>query len=267
MQALKNFYKNKRVLITGNTGFKGAWLSLWLEEMGAEVAGISLDPPSNPSLYPILKLSKIKHQRLDIREYKPLAEAIAQARPEIVFHLAAKTVLLQSYTEPIETYKTNVIGTLDVLEASFKAGTVKAVLNITTDKVYANKSEVLAYKETDRLGGHDPYSSSKACSEILTSAYKNSYYNAAGIGLSTARSGNCIGGGDWGGNRIVPNLVKSIARSKESNYFLKGGKVKIRVNAIRPWLHIFDVIYGYLLLAKATYQKPNDYSGAWNFGP
>lgn len=264
---LKEFYKGKRVVVTGNTGFKGAWLSLWLDRMGADVTGISLNPPSDPYLYPMLKYGNTKSHKCDIRNHDALAELIKKEKPELVFHLAAMPILLQSYDGPLDTYMTNVIGTLNVLDASLKAGSVKAVVNVTTDKVYENYDEVLAYKENDRLGGHDPYSSSKACSEILTSAYRDSYYSQAGIGISTARSGNCIGGGDWGMNRLVPNIVKAINKSKESNYFLKGSKVKIRASSIRPWQHVLDVMKGYLMLGKATYRHPEEFSGAWNFGP
>ena len=263
----KNFYKGKKVVVTGNTGFKGAWLSLFLDKLGADVTGISLNPPSDPYLYSILKYENVKTHKCDIRNHDALAELIKKEKPDVVFHLAAMPILLQSYDSPLETYMTNVIGTLNVLDASFKAGSVKAVVNVTTDKVYENYNEVLAYKENDRLGGHDPYSSSKACSEILTSAYRDSYYSQAGIGISTARSGNCIGGGDWGMNRLVPNIVKVINKSSETNYFLKGGKVKIRASSIRPWQHVFDVITGYLMLGKATFQRPEEFSGAWNFGP
>ena len=264
---LKNFYKGKKVMVTGNTGFKGAWLSLWLDRIGADVTGVSLNPPSDPYLYSILKYENVKTHKCDIRNPNALAELVKKEKPEVVFHMAAMPILLQSYDSPLETYMTNTIGTLNVLDASLKVGSVKAVVNVTTDKVYENYDEVLAYKENDRLGGHDPYSSSKACSEIVTSAYRDSYYSQAGIGISTARSGNCIGGGDWGLNRLVPNIVKAINKSSETNYFLKGGKVKIRASSIRPWQHVLDVMKGYLMLGKATYQHPDEFSGPWNFGP
>jgi len=264
---LKSFYKGKKVVVTGNTGFKGAWLSLWLDKIGAEVIGISLNPPSEPSLYPILKYSNVKTHKCDIRQHEELNSLIKKEKPDMVFHLAAMPILLESYNNPLDTYMTNTIGTLNVLEASLKAGSVKAVVNVTTDKVYENYDEVLAYKETDRLGGHDPYSSSKACSEIVTNAYRNSYYLQAGIGLSTARSGNCIGGGDWGMNRLVPNIVKAINKSKDTNYFLKGNKVMIRASSIRPWQYVLDVVKGYLMLGQATYQESEAFSGPWNFGP
>jgi CDP-glucose 4,6-dehydratase len=252
------FYSNKRVLITGHTGFKGAWLSLWLSEFGANVIGFSLKPPSAPFLYESLGLKdNVKSIRGDIRKYGAIEKVIRDYDPEIVFHLAADPILLNGYESPLDTYNINAIGTLNLLEASRKKGNAKAIVNVTTDKVYENTGRLKGYVESDKLGGHDPYSSSKACSELITQAYGDSFFAQSGIGVATARAGNVIGGGDWGKYRLVPDLVRSLTK-KES--------VKIRnPSAIRPWQYVLDVLSGYAKLAEMIYRQPEKYSGAYNF--
>jgi CDP-glucose 4,6-dehydratase len=253
---MKRFYKNKKILITGHTGFVGSWLTLWLSNSGAEVIGFSLNPPSKPYLYRILNLEdKITNIRGDIRNRNKVESIIKEYRPEIVMHLAAQPILLKSYEEPINTYLTNVIGTLNLLEANRKNDNLKAILNVTSDKVYENVKQRKGYVEENKLGGYDPYSSSKSCSEIVTNAYKNSFYNE--IGVATARAGNIIGGGDWGENRLVPGLVESSINKKR--IFIRHPK------SIRPWTHIFDILNGYLTLTNAAYNNPEKYSDSWNF--
>ncbi|MDE1860602.1 MAG: CDP-glucose 4,6-dehydratase [Candidatus Micrarchaeota archaeon] len=253
---MNNFFRNKTVLVTGHTGFVGSWLALWLKESKADVVGLSLNPPSNPYHYKILGLSRdITDIKGDIRKSATVNRVLRERKPDIVMHLAAQPILLDSYGNPAETYLTNVIGTLNVLEASRKAGSVRAFLNVTTDKVYENIGTKSRYKETDKLGGSDPYSSSKACSEILTQSYRDSFMSGAGI--ATARAGNILGGGDWGAHRLVPGLVWS---------HISGKPLLIRhPDAIRPWSHVLDILNGYLTLTEKLYKNPKRYSGPWNF--
>lgn len=250
------FFKKKKVLITGHTGFVGSWLTLWLHELGAEITGISLDPPSNPYHYDFLNLkNKINDMRTDVNNAPRIKSIVNDFKPEIIFHLAAQPILLRSYEDPVKTYATNITGTVNVLEALSKEGSAKAFVNITSDKVYANVSKKVYYKEDSKLGGKDPYSSSKACSEIITSSYRSSFLSD--IGVATARAGNILGGGDWGAYRIVPNLVVSYINKK--TLYLRNP------NSIRPWTNILDILNGYLILAERLYRYPKKYSSPWNF--
>jgi len=261
---LLNIYRNKKVFITGNTGFKGSWLTLLLQHAGAIVTGYALEPVSIPNHFDLLKKEN-KTYFNNILENNKLLEAIQKAEPAIIFHLAAQPLVRASYSDPLNTYKTNVIGTLNLLEAAKNCSLVKAVVLITTDKVYENKEITKAYIETDELGGYDMYSSSKACCELLIKSYRNSFLNIDkykidhNILIATARAGNVIGGGDWSEDRLIPDIVKATA---------KGKKVSIRnPYAVRPWQHVLDCIYGYLLLGAKLLQEETAFSGAWNFSP
>lgn len=255
-----NFWRGKKVFVTGHTGFKGSWLALWLHHLGAEVSGYALAPPTEPNHFELAGLAgTIRSTIGDIRDYDRLNAAVLQAEPEIVFHLAAQPLVRESYLSPAETYAVNVMGTVNLLEAVRAAASVRAVVNVTTDKCYENREWPWGYRENERLGGHDPYSSSKACSELVTSAYRASFLGETGVGISTARAGNVIGGGDWASDRLLPDLL----RSAET-----GQVLKIRLpNAVRPWQHVLEPLAGYLLLAQALFADPVRYSGAWNFGP
>ena len=245
------FYKNKRILVTGHTGFVGSWFSLLLFSLDADIIGFSLHPPSNPYLYNYLNLNKeITDIKADISNPAIISKTIKEYEPEIIIHLAAQPILLDSYETPHATFLTNTVGTLNLLEAERKYGNAKTILCITTDKVYENTG-ITAYKETDRLGGSDPYSSSKSCAELIVNSYKNSFFQ--GIGIATARAGNIIGGGDWGRHRLMPDLVSN-------------KKVIIRYpNATRPWTYILDVLDGYTTLIEALHKNPETYSEGWNF--
>ncbi|MDI6603791.1 MAG: CDP-glucose 4,6-dehydratase [Thermoanaerobacteraceae bacterium] len=253
-------YKNKKVLITGHTGFKGSWLTLWLKELGADVLGYSLEPPTEPNLFTVLDLEKeIRHIIGDIRDGEKLYKVFQEFNPEIVFHLAAQPLVRLSYKEPKLTYETNIIGTVNLYEAVRKSNSVKSVITITTDKCYENKEWVYGYRENDPMGGFDPYSSSKGCVELITSAYRNSYFDNMGIALSSVRAGNVIGGGDWAEDRLIPDFVKSLSQDKE---------IVIRNPlAIRPWQHVLEPLSGYLWLGSLMLQDCKKYSSGWNFGP
>jgi CDP-glucose 4,6-dehydratase len=261
-----DFWRGKRVFLTGHTGFKGSWLSIWLLKLGAEVSGYALDPPTNPSLYDIAGLEKRMRSTIgDIRDRESLKKALAVAQPEIVIHMAAQPLVRLSYAEPLLTYETNVMGTANLLEAIRGCESVRSVVVITTDKCYDNKEWPWGYRENESLGGYDPYSSSKACAEIVTAAYRSSFFNPKDYGpkhhiaVATARAGNVIGGGDWAEDRLVPDIVRSIAEGK---------KVLIRSPyAIRPWQHVLEPLSGYLLLAQRLYENGCDFAEAWNFGP
>lgn len=258
---LRDFWQNKRVFITGHTGFKGSWLALWLHSLGAKVYGYALPPNTVPSLFEVARIESLLtgHIQADIRNYDTLCHAIDQAQPEIVFHLAAQPLVRRSYVDPIETYSTNVMGTVNLLEAARQSSSVKAVVNITTDKCYENKEWIWAYREDEPMGGHDPYSSSKGCAELVTASYRNSFYESTGIGLASARAGNVIGGGDWSEDRLIPDFLRAI----EAHEILK-----IRSpHAVRPWQHVLEPLKGYLQLAQALYHEPQTYASAWNFGP
>lgn len=261
----KGFWKNRKVFLTGHTGFKGSWLSLWLYSLGAQVTGYALDPPTKPSLFELCEIDGIlKSVIADIRDRETLCRSMSEASPEIVVHMAAQPLVRESYKVPAETYEINVMGTVNLFEAVRNCLTIKAVINVTSDKCYENKEWVWGYRENEPLGGHDPYSSSKACSELVTSAYRNSFfhpdkYSAHGVGVASARAGNVIGGGDWGTDRLVPDCARAV---------LKGGKILIRnPHAVRPWQHVIEPLSGYLMLAKRLYESGPDFSGAWNFGP
>jgi CDP-glucose 4,6-dehydratase len=255
-----NFWKNKRVFITGHTGFKGSWLSIWLNMLGAEVTGYALKPPTTPSLF---KLSGIENEINsvinDIRDYDALLNAIKKYSPEIMIHMAAQPLVRRSYADPIETFEVNGMGTANILEAIRNVKGIKAVVNVTTDKVYENKESLTGYKETDPLGGYDPYSASKAVSEIITASYRRSFFDTSKTGIATARAGNVIGGGDWGADRLVPDFIRSIL--KEQKLFIRYPK------AVRPWQHVLEPLSGYMMLAERLYSNGNKYSGPFNFGP
>lgn len=256
-----SFYKNKKILITGNTGFKGSWLTIWLNKLGAEVVGYALEPNTSPSMYRELHLEKICTQIIgNILDTEKLNKIFDEYKPEIVFHLAAQPLVRKSYIEPVHTYQTNVIGTLNVLEAARKTRSVKAFINVTTDKCYENNEKQIAFKEEDKLGGFDMYSSSKACSEILTSSYKSSFLNGGtSFGLASARAGNVIGGGDWAEDRLIPDSIKAI----NDNEIISLRNPK----ANRPWQFVLEPLFGYLLLAKNLYENKEEFSQAFNFGP
>ena len=257
----RSFWKGKNVLITGHTGFKGGWLALWLKDMGAIVHGISLEPPTIPNFFSVINLKSIldSHTICDIRNFNELSVAIKKADPEIVFHMAAQPLVRDSYTYPLETYSTNIMGTLNVLEILRSVSRAKAVINITTDKCYENKETGQAYQETDPLGGHDPYSNSKACAELVSSAYRSSFYSNENKLLATARAGNVIGGGDWAKDRLIPDFFRALDKSET---------LLIRSpNSIRPWQHVLEPISGYLRLAEALFTHGKDFASAWNFGP
>lgn len=262
MVVTPEFWKNKRVVVTGHTGFKGSWLVCWLKKMGAQVTGYSLAPETQPSLFTeVEKDLKIESVIGDIRDLDSFSRCLQKADPEIVFHLAAQPLVRYSYEKPLETFQTNIIGTANLLEISRRLKNLKAVVVITTDKVYENEEWVWAYRENDALGGYDPYSSSKACTEIVTTAMRRSFFQSPETaGVATVRAGNVIGGGDWAGDRIVPDVVRA---------FQKGDVVRLRnPQAIRPWQHVLEPLSGYLMLAQNLVQGERDvYCSAWNFGP
>lgn len=255
-----NFYKNKNILITGHTGFKGTWLSKILTNFGANITGYSLEPPTKPSLFELIKLEDyINHIIGDIRDFKHLKTVFEEINPEIVIHMAAQPLVRYSYDNPIYTYETNVMGTVNILECVKDSDEIKSFLNVTTDKVYENKEWIWGYRENERLCGQDPYSNSKSCSELVTYSYKNSFFREdEGPAISTARSGNVIGGGDFAKDRIIPDCVRS-AEKKET--------IKVRnPNSIRPYQHVVECLSGYLSLIKNQYLD-KDISGSYNFGP
>ena len=256
----REFWKNKSVFLTGHTGFKGTWLSLWLNELGAEVHGYSLSPITDPSLFELTKASqKITSTIGDIRDFEKLQDSMKRANPEIVIHMAAQPLVRKSYRDPIETYSTNVMGTVNFLEALKSCLDIKAVINVTTDKVYENKELDIPFKEEDRLGGFDPYSNSKACSELVTSSYRSSFFHESEMKVVTARAGNVIGGGDWSEDRLIPDMIRALKKKE---------KVVIRnPGAIRPWQHVLESLAGYLELAQYLYEVDKDYIESWNFGP
>ncbi len=287
---LLSFWRNKRVFLTGHTGFKGSWLSIWLTSLGAKVYGYALKPPTKPSIFEQSKLAKFieAHDIGDVRNFERLTKALKKSKADIVIHMAAQPLVRDSYIIPRETYETNVMGTVNLFEAVRRYYQPKVLLNITTDKVYENKETKRGYTETDPLGGYDPYSSSKACSELVTSAYRNSFFHSSHPALhpdtqtpvkdrsyrfappggafgcsnpliSSARAGNVIGGGDWAKDRLVPDIVRAIINKQ---------KVYIRnPNSIRPWQHVLESLSGYMLLCEKMYLEGEKYCGAWNFGP
>jgi CDP-glucose 4,6-dehydratase len=256
----KEFWKNRRVLITGHTGFKGSWLLLWLKHLGAEVTGFSLEAPTTPSLFEATNIDKdFNHVIGDIRNLNSLFECINTFAPELVIHMAAQSLVFDSYIDPVSTYQSNVMGTINLFEAIRKTDSVKAVLNITTDKCYENKEWIWGYKETDPLGGYDPYSSSKACSEIISESYRQSFFSSKGVLMATARAGNVIGGGDWSDNRIIPDAIRS---------FSQGRPLIVRSPlSIRPWQHVLEPISGYLAICQKLINGEDQFASSWNFGP
>ena len=264
---LAQAYAGKRCLVTGHTGFKGAWLSLWLRDLGAQVTGYSLaEPVSEPSLFELAGIgSLVEDRRGDLRDYDRLLGTLKRARPEIIFHLAAQPIVRLSYAAPKDTFEVNVGGTVNLLEASRATDSIRAIVVITSDKCYENREWAYSYRETDHLGGHDPYSASKAAAELVCAAYRSSFFEAAGVNLATVRAGNVIGGGDWAADRIIPDFMRAVAA---------GETVKVRhPEATRPWQHVLDPLQGYLLLgarlleAPGESPEPNRFTGAWNFGP
>lgn len=254
-----NFWQGKRVYLTGHTGFKGSWLSLWLQSMEAEIKGYALNPPTETNLFTVAKVGEQMESEIgDIRDLESLTKSMTAFNPDIVIHLAAQPLVRYSYQAPVETYSTNVMGTVNILEAARQCSNLKAIVNITTDKCYENKEWLWGYREDEAMGGFDPYSSSKGCSELITSAYRCSFFQDAGIGLASARAGNVIGGGDWAQDRLIPDILRA---------FEKNMPVIIRnPNSIRPWQHVLEPLSGYLMLAQALYQQPLNYAEGWNFG-
>jgi len=255
-----SFWRGKRVLVTGHTGFKGSWLSLWLQSMGSSLRGIALVPPTEPALFDIAHVADgMEHSITDIRNYYAVKSEMDEFKPEIVIHMAAQPLVRLSYAQPIETYMTNVMGTLHVLEAARHCGTVKVIVNVTTDKCYENQEWAWSYRENDPMGGHDPYSSSKGCVELVSSSYRRSFLKDAGIAIATARAGNVIGGGDWASDRLVPDILRSLEVNEP---------VLIRnPHAVRPWQHVLEPLSGYLLLAERLYTRGQADAEGWNFGP
>ncbi len=255
-----SFWRGKRVFITGHTGFKGSWLSLWLQNLGAKVFGYALPAPGVPSLFLTASVADRMTSILgDIRDRSALEDALSNVGPEIVIHLAAQPLVRQSYLDPVETYSTNIMGTINLLEAVRKSSTVRALVNVTTDKCYENKEWLLGYREEEPMGGDDPYSSSKGCVELISKSYRKSFLSAEGIAMATARAGNVIGGGDWAIDRLVPDVLRSLQMQQP---------VLIRnPNAVRPWQHVLDALSGYLLLAERLYKYDQLDAEGWNFGP
>ena len=261
----RKFWEGKRVLLTGHTGFKGGWLSLWLQSMGAKVTGYALAAPTTPSLFDVCGVPEGMESVIgDVRELTHLRKVMVEREPQIIFHMAAQPLVRSSYEHPVETYSTNIMGTVNLLEAARSTRTLKAIINITSDKCYQNREWLRPYREDDPMGGFDPYSSSKGCAELITGAYRSSYFNEReyemhGVAIATARAGNVIGGGDWAKDRLVPDLI---------NAFANGHIPKIRnPEAVRPWQHVMEPLRGYLMLAERLFKDGPKYSGGWNFGP
>ncbi len=261
----RSFWKNRRVFLTGHTGFKGSWLSLWLNALGAEVTGYALNPPTEPSLFEQAKVAgDIRSICADIRDFERIKSAIAECRPDVVIHMAAQSVVRQGYEDPIETYSSNVMGTVNVFEALRQLDQPCVVVNVTSDKCYENKEWAWGYRENDAMGGHDPYSNSKACAELVTLAFRDSYFHndASGrskIAVASARAGNVVGGGDWTRDQLIPDLMRS---------FLSGQPCMIRnPAAIRPWQFVLEPLRGYLLLAERLAENTEQFASSWNFGP
>lgn len=256
-----SFWKGRKVFLTGHTGFKGSWLTLWLHQMGAKVIGYALEPPTQPAIFTEARVESAleRHIQGDILDLGKLSQAIQQAQPTIVIHMAAQSLVRDSYSDPVGTYASNVMGTVHLLEAVRHAPGVKAVLNITTDKCYENKEWIWGYRENEPMGGHDPYSSSKGCAELVSASYRHSFLQESGIALATARAGNVIGGGDWAKDRIVPDAMRA---------FIAEQPLQVRnPAAVRPWQHVLEPLSGYLQLCQQLLNKPEHFSEGWNFGP
>jgi CDP-glucose 4,6-dehydratase len=261
----KHFWDGKKVLITGHTGFKGSWLTLWLQSLGAKVSGLSLEAPTKPSLFETAKIEEgISSHIVDIRNFQTVLHVLATEKPDVIFHLAAQPLVRYSYINPIETYSTNVMGTVHLLEAIRMTNTVRVVVNITSDKCYENREWAWGYRENEPMGGYDPYSSSKGCAELVASAYRNSYFNPEnftkhGVALASVRAGNVIGGGDWASDRLIPDILRAIEAHQP---------VTIRnPHSIRPWQHVLEPLGGYILLAEKMWGDGVEFSEGWNFGP
>jgi len=255
------FWKDKRVFITGHTGFKGGWTVIWLQKMGAVIKGYALTPREEPSLYEVAKIADgIESYIGDVGDLDTLSQAMLEFQPDIVIHMAAQPLVRASYIDPVGTYQTNVMGTVNLLEAVRACKSVKAVVNVTTDKCYKNHEWIWGYRENEQMGGYDPYSNSKGCSELVTSAYRQSFFKSkTSVSLASARAGNVIGGGDWSDDRLIPDVLKA---------FHLGKPVVIRnPHAIRPWQHVLEPISGYLFLAEKLYNSESEYAEGWNFGP
>jgi CDP-glucose 4,6-dehydratase len=254
------FWRGKRVFLTGHTGFKGGWLALWLKQLGAVVHGLSLEPPTTPNLFTLAKVGEgLMHQIGDIRDLNVVQSAIAKFKPDIILHLAAQPLLRYSYDEPVETYATNVMGTVHVLEAARRSETAKVTLVITTDKCYENSEQNKAFRETDAMGGYDPYSSSKGCAELAVAAYGRSYFNKGDAVVASARAGNVIGGGDWAQDRLMTDIMAAVTRQQKP--------VIRNPAAIRPWQHVLEPLSGYLRAVEYLWQKKPPQPESWNFGP
>ena len=261
----KDFWNKKKILLTGHTGFKGSWLSLWLQKLNANIIGFSKSIPTNPSLFQLTNIEDGMTSIIgDVCDYDKLEEVVKEYKPEIVIHMAAQAILRESYNNPVETYATNVMGTVNLLESIRKIGNVKVILNVTTDKCYEPNELSKGHIETDRIGGYDPYSNSKACSELVTASFRDSFFNPKeyhkhGISLASCRAGNVIGGGDWAKDRLIPDIMKGI---------LNNETIKIRnPNSIRPWQHVLDPLNGYLILVEKLWSSGSEFSEGWNFGP
>ena len=254
------FWQGKRVFLTGHTGFKGSWLSLWLVSLGAQVKGYALNPPTSPSLFNEAKVDSIIDSKIgDIRDQDALYKSMTVFNPDIVIHMAAQSIVRYSYDEPIETYEVNIMGTAKVLEAARYCANLKAIVNITTDKCYENDGRSQGYKEDDPMGGYDPYSSSKGCAELVASSYRRSFLQDQGVGLASVRAGNVIGGGDWAEDRLIPDILRSFEKSRP--VIIRNPK------ATRPWQHVLEPLSGYLILAEKLYKNQKEYAESWNFGP
>ena len=255
-----SFWKGKRVFVTGHTGFKGGWICLWLKHLGVEVIGYSLEPATVPSLFEAADVGEGMQSIFgDIRDHAKLSKAISESKPDVVIHMAAQPLVRYSYAQPAETYEVNVMGTVHVLEGVRATPSVKAVVNVTSDKCYENRERVLGYRENEAMGGVDPYSSSKGCAELVTSAYRQSFFEPAGIALASARAGNVIGGGDWAADRLIPDFLRAMDAGETLN---------IRSpQAVRPWQHVLEPLSGYLMLAEQLYSNGASFAEGWNFGP
>lgn len=260
MSVSAEFWRGKRVLLTGHTGFKGSWLSLWLQSLGAEVAGFALDPPTDPNLFGVASVGHGMSSFIgDIRQPENIVGAMNNFQPEIVIHMAAQPLVRHSYVDPVATYATNVMGTVHLLEAVRGCKSVRCMVNVTTDKCYENREWDWGYRESEPMGGFDPYSSSKGCSELVTAAYRRSFFQDSGVALASARAGNVIGGGDWAADRLIPDILKAFEHSQA---------VLIRnPGATRPWQHVLEPLSGYLVLAEHLWRDAGTFAEGWNFGP
>ena len=261
METNNNFWQGKNVFLTGHTGFKGSWLALWLTHLGANVTGYALNPLTEPNLFTALDIEKnVADHRDDIRDLSCLKKVVKSSKPEIIVHMAAQSLVRESYKDPVGTYATNVMGTVNLLEVARSCNSVRAILIVTSDKCYENRELDYGYKETDTMGGHDPYSSSKGCAELVTSAFRRSFYaNISMIAVASARAGNVIGGGDWSANRIIPDAIRSFSSNQQ---------LQVRSpDAIRPWQHVLEPLSGYMTLCEKMWDQPLKFSDGWNFGP